>query len=199
MSIWTGNDKVSVYASSLLLLPSCQTIGKHIHIGHQQSVTIDYLDRPWKFLIVFFPVKAGRNWPTMESGLINYERMNKIHFHKLNESSSNKHTHIHTHKRLTHTRFSCVSRLVWETSNRVPDPEERRVGRSDRESHPSAKCIISLFVMEQTEPKITVALSAEFWSALNKLSEPSVGASRPELMNMAAEWESQEATPIFLL
>lgn len=43
--------------------------------------------------------------------------------------------------------------------------------------------------MEQTEPKITVVLSAEFWSALNKLSEPSVGASRRELMNMAAERE----------
>lgn len=49
--------------------------------------------------------------------------------------------------------------------------------------------------MEQTEPKITVVLSAEFWSALNKLSEPSVRASRPELMNMAAEWESHKRQP----
>lgn len=46
--------------------------------------------------------------------------------------------------------------------------------------------------MEQTEPKITVVLSREFWSALKKLSEPSVGASRPKLMNMAAERESHK-------
>lgn len=105
--------------------------------------------------------------------------MNECHFHKLSERSS-KHTQAHTH-----TFQLCQSTGLRNIG--APDPDERRVGRCDRESRPTAKCIISLFVMEQTEPKITVALSAEFWSPLNKLSEPSVGASRPKLMNMAAE------------
>lgn len=85
-----------------------------------------------------------------------------------------------------HTFQLCQSSGLRNVDNGAPDPDKQRVGRCDRESRPSAKCIISLFVMEQTEPKITVVLSAEFWSALNKLSEPSVGASRPKLMNMAA-------------
>lgn len=46
--------------------------------------------------------------------------------------------------------------------------------------------------MEQTEPKITVVLSVEFWSALNKLSQPSVGAYRLELMNMGTEQKSHK-------
>lgn len=53
MSITTDNDQVSVYANSLPFLPSCQIIGKHIGIGHQESAIIDYLYWPRKFLIVF--------------------------------------------------------------------------------------------------------------------------------------------------
>lgn len=37
-----------------------------------------------------------------------------------------------------------------------PNPWDQRVRRCDRESFPKAKCIMSLFVMGQTEPKMDV-------------------------------------------
>lgn len=118
----------------------------------------------------------------VESGLIKYKQMNK------------NLTHTHAVVETSYVPAVPVDQLR-NIDDGAPDPEERRVGRCDREFLPSAKCIISLFVMEQTEPKITVVLSAESWSALNKLSEPSVRAPRPELMSMAAEWESHKRQP----
>lgn len=71
------------------------------------------------------------------------------------------------------------------------NPREDGVRRCDRESLPKAKCIMSLFVMEQTEPKMdvefTLALSVEFWMAVSKLSKPSVWAYGPKLINIVTE------------
>lgn len=123
----------------------------------------------------------------VQSGLIKYKQMNK------------NQTHTHAVVETSYVPAVPVNRLR-NIDDGAPDPEERRVGRCDREFLPSAKCIISLFVMEQTEPKITVVLSAESWSALNKLSEPSVRAPQARTDEYGRRMrESQEATAVFLL
>lgn len=60
MTIRTNNDQASIYANFLSFLTSCQIISKHIGIGHQESVIIDYTAQTPKIPECVLPVKAGR-------------------------------------------------------------------------------------------------------------------------------------------
>lgn len=89
-----------------------------------------------------------------------------------------------------------------DTDDTDPNPGEKRFRLCDRDSLPQAKSVMTLFAwgMEQIEPKMdvefTVALSVEFWTALSKISKPSVWAYGPRLINTATEQECRKGTKL---
>lgn len=78
------------------------------------------------------------------------------------------------------TWYQCQLTGLRDIDDMDPNPWEERVRLCDRESFPEAKCIMTRFAWGkgQIEPKMdvcfTVALSVEFWTALSKLTKPSV-------------------------